>query len=47
VKKGGQHLPRCYGEHVGVHIGNLGNSLGTQREFSGNQGKMKKNWEPK
>jgi hypothetical protein len=31
-----------------THIGNLGNILGTQREFSGNQGKIKKkNWEPK
>jgi hypothetical protein len=40
---------RCYGEHVGEHIGNLwnilgpdGNPLGTYREHIGNQGRMKK-----
>jgi len=43
----------CYGEHVGEHIGNLGNILGTHWEFKGNimgthwnQGKMKKNPSP-
>jgi hypothetical protein len=44
---------RCYGEHVGEHIENLGNILGTHQELKGNplgtsrehivnQGKMKK-----
>jgi hypothetical protein len=26
----------CYGEHVGEHIGNLGNILGIQRKHGGN-----------
>jgi hypothetical protein len=37
---------RCYGEHVGEHIGNLGNILRThwelEREHVGNKRKMKK-----
>jgi hypothetical protein len=44
---------RCYGEHVGEHIENLGNILGTcwnplrtSREHIVNQGKMKKKIPP-
>jgi hypothetical protein len=36
---------RCYEEHVGEYIGNLGNILGTQWELEGNL--MGTHWEPR
>jgi len=35
---------RCYGEHVGEHIGNLGNLMGTHCQLEGNT--VRTHWEP-